>query len=357
MIIPKSEIAEKLSKLKIALSTNDSQTPPSMCGVLVKGNRLVASNLEMSISTTFSIDSIESLNPNFILPAKAVDMIASLPNVDVEILATESQVGITAGKIKNKFAALTTEDFQEPPEPKDDADSFTIDGARLNDMISSVLYAAAIGGERPINTGVLFEAKDGYLNLVAVDGYRLAWNRSKFEGDFKFVVPRKALSALMKLGITGDIEISASKNNAIFRGTDYIFHTGLLAGNFFDYRAAYPAHSYSIEVDTKSLLDSIGRIMLCLDNVGNSPAIVTFDDGILTLSLNSAFAQYSEDIAIEGEVDKSLRIGFNPKYLRDALKSCTGKKVGISFGTESQPVVMESEDLRPLVLPVRLNKS
>jgi len=187
-----------------------------------------------------------------------------------------------------------------------------------------------------------------------VDGYRLAWNKAEFEGDFKFIVPRSAMDKLLKIGMSGDIDISYHGNNAVFASEEYTVYVRLLTGGFLDYKKTVPKHEKEIVVSRKALLESIGRILICSDDKLKPPAVLTFNAGKMVLSTNTSTAIYSEEIEIHGAPDEKLRMGFNPVYMRDNIKAYDAEFVTMSFGNALAPIIMSDDMLITLCLPVRL---
>ena len=172
MIIERSEIAEKLGKLKSVVPAKTEFE--GIKGVLFKDNRLTAYNLELGVISPLKVETEEQ----FVLPARAIEMIENLPNGPMEITADEkNQVVIKTGGIKNKLLSTPADKFPEVEIVDDCIGSFSIKGGELFDAISAVLYAVPAQNTKPQMTGVLFDSHDGYLNIVGCDGYRMAWSR------------------------------------------------------------------------------------------------------------------------------------------------------------------------------------
>lgn len=349
MKIEQSELAGRLAKVKTAIPGKNS--PSGIQGVLIKGDKAIATNYEIGITATLTVEADEP----FILSLKAIEMIESLPDGIVEIKSgADHKITIITNGIKSTFSGLDPKDFNEPAALDSIGQSLKIDSKKLHEIVSSVLYAASTNESRPVFTGALFEAIDGEMNIVAVDGYRAAWNRTAFDGEFKFIVPKTTLDKLLKLGIDGEIEISLGKNSAVFASEDYTVYTRLLSGEFLNYKAVLPKHSQQIVVNRKGLLESINRILICVDDKVKTPAVMSFEGEKMILSLKSNTTSYSEEIEVHGAIDEDLRIGFNSHYLRDAAKSYNAEFVTMAFGTAVQPMVMSDDELLSLILPVRL---
>ena len=350
MIIEKSELAGILAKVKVAMPSNPNIA--ALKGILIKEDRVTANNLEIAITAKLSTKT----DTPFILPSKAIDMIASLPDGEIEITTVDGGgiIKILAAGIKNSFAALSPNDFAEPAPPDTTGEPICISSKKLHDMVSSVLYAASTNNSRPTATGVLFDASNGKMNVVAVDGYRAAWNKTEIDGEFRFTVPRTSLEKMLKLSMSGDIKIAYGSKSAVFESDKYSVYTRLIEGNEFNYRATFPARKDQIVVNRPSLLEGINRILIC-DDGERKAAIISFTGAKMKIAIETALASYSEEIEVHGDTDEQLRIGLNAYYMRDALKSYNAEHITMSLDTAKTPVVFSDDELLSMLLPVRLH--
>ena len=349
MKIEKAEISAVLNKIKGAIPGKTAV--PALQGVLLQNGWLTAYNLNFGISAKLNVDTGET----FIIPARAIAMIDALPNGPVEITVDDfSIVHIKTGSIKNQFASIPVFEFPNIPEVDADSERVTVDIDELQDAITSVLYAVSLNEARPVFTGVLLEAADGYLNIVSCDGYRLAWNRLPFEGVFNMILPKESVQKLLSLGIRGNVEISFDAKRAIFNTPEYTVFTRLLDGKFIDYSKQFPVHSIKVRAKRQLLMDCIHRAMICIDAKVKNPIRIEIDGRDVTLSLALPTSEYTESLNFEDTLGKSLIIGFNAQYLHDALKSFPRDIVELGINTEISPVTIEDGDHRAMVLPVRL---
>jgi len=349
MLIKKGEFAEKLKKVRSA--TGQKNLPPAQQGVLVAGDQITAHNLKIGITAKISA---ELKNPIILMP-KAMDFIAALPETTIEITTKGEAVEIFADGIESTFRSDDAKNFSIPAEPTGESNGSKISISTLQDLVSSVMYAVATNETRPTATGVLLEATGGELNVVALDGFRLAWSKVDFDDEFSFVVPKETLEKLLKLGIEGEIEINYTDKNMVFKTEDYAIYTILLQGEFFNYQNAVPCEGNIVSVDRKTMLDCVERAQICMDDLTKSPVTISFSGGKMVVSLESATAQFKEEVEVDGDIDESLRIGFNIRYLRDSLKAHKSEIVTITYNTATTPIVMKDNQLTSMILPVRLH--
>ncbi len=364
MKIMQQELVEKLAAVKSAVPARASI--PALNGVLVKDNTLTAYNLDYGITTTMSCNAEES----FILPMAGIQMIESLPPGEVELkLNTGSQLlEIRCGKIVHQVCCQPPDDFPELPEVTG-GKKYTIDADKLTGAIDTVIYAVSTNISRPIQNGVLFDASgDGDLNLVACDGYKLAWYHIPFQGKFSFVVPGYSLKKIMKLKTEDTVDFIPGKRHAVFMTNGTRFVTRLLEGKFIDYRSAVRGHSNYITIERKPALESLRRASLCIEDIQISasgkptdrraPLKFTIENGDeeIGLAIQNNISKYAERLSIAQKANFDLCIGFNARYLSETIQHCESDSIDIELGEELEPAVIRDGAFTALALPVRLRK-
>jgi len=352
MRIDKYEITNKLALLRCAIPAK----PPVECmkGILVKGGRITAYNLQLAVSSSYDADSDET----FIIPPVAIDMIRSLPDCEVRITGEEkggaNYVRIQADGIDNRFLTMSPKDYPEIPGVDGTVD-IQANMENLHECLSSILYAAATDNARPTYNGVLFEGDGTHLNLVAIDGYRAAWAKLPYTREFEFIVPRNAVRALLDIGLEGDISINSDNRYAEFSVGDFTVHTRLVDGNFLDYRKVFAVPGDVVEIDRVALMDSVRRAMICGADSGRSLIVMEFKDYGCKVSSRSAMGEYDEEISVSDKCKDGLRIGFNGRYLSECLKSYKSEMVPCRLSMPTSPMVIDDGTIQSLVLPVRLS--
>lgn len=349
MKIDKSEIAGKLAMLR---KTIPSKTDiECLRGVLVTDRTMTATNLNTTLQTTIDCDPAE----RFILPIKAIEMIESLPEGVVEIQAEkDNTLFIRSGSIRNRIATYPADDFPAV-DILEGAEAVGIESDRLQDAINTVLYAVATTSPRPAATGLLFEGDGENLNLVALDGYRVAWAKIPYTNEFRMIVPRASVQTLLTLGLTGTVNIRYNRKAAVFEVADFTFFSRLLDGEYPDYKKVFPEYKNSVLLDRKAMMESIRRATICLEEKTRPMVILDIGGSELTLSTKSGIGDYYETLRMESAAEQSVKIGFNGRYLQDCFKSYSGPVVECFFGNGDQPMVIDDGEIKSLVLPVRLS--
>lgn len=360
----KALLQSAISTTSRAVSSKSSI--PALMGILLEADtdlRLTGYNLETGIRTILSaqISSPGSL----VLEARLFgDIVRKLPDDMVTISTDNLTVHITCGLSSFNIQGIDPEEFPELPSVEYQ-NTLEIHQNVLKSMISQTLFAVSTNESRPIHTGSLFEVNEDGLTVVSVDGYRLALRHEqvdKKEGaeEFSFVVPGAALSEVEK--ICGDTEDSAfviqGARHVMFKVGETMLVARRLEGEFLAYRQAVPRNNtIKVEGDTKALLASIDRVSLIISDKLKSPLRCIFDQNLLRITTKTAVSDAADQCPIEGD-GQGLEIGFNNKFLMDALKAAPADRVRLELSTGVSPCVIlpveGEENFLYMVLPVRL---
>ena len=351
--------------LHVSRAVSTKSTLPALEGLLLKGSgeslEITGYDLELGIKTT--IPAAVSADGEIILNARLFcDIVRSLPEENVSINAdTKCMTEIKSGDAEFSIMGIDAGEFPSLPVIEDE-ESFLIEGEMLSAMFKQTLFAVAQTDVKPVLTGVLFEIEDGVLTLVALDGYRLAMRKEAVQADIKakFIVPGKTVGEILKL-VTGNeenVEIIVGPRHIMFRIEHYYVISRLLEGSFIDYKAAIPA-SFSAEVivSARAFINSIERISLLITDRLKSPVRCVFADNMIKNNCITTIGKANDQISVTMTEDTNIEMGFNNKYLLDALKVCDDEEVKIELSGPLAPmkiVPVEGNSFLFLVLPVRL---
>ena len=238
----------------------------------------------------------------------------------------------------------------------------------LKNMIRRTIFAVSNEENRPIFTGCLFEVENNKLNVVAVDGFRLALRSIYLPtkvNDFKAVIPGKTLNELNKILLDSfdHVKIGIAKNQALFEMENCKVVTRILDGEFLNYKSVIPSNwETRIRVDKSSLQNSFERISLIsassIEKEKKYPVKVSVDIGKITISCTNQTGEAKEEIFISTE-GKNIEAGFNPKYFLDSLKAIDDDEVFVEFGTNISPCLIKSVENNEyvyMILPIRLKE-
>ena len=339
---------------------------PALEGILLEsedGLRLSGYNMQTGIRTEVEADI--SGGGRIVLNARLFgDMIRRMPDDMVVFEADEKfNVKLTCGDTGFEMIGLSANDYPEMPEV-DDEYSVTLEQRTLKAMIDQTSFAVSLNETRPIHTGALFEISDKGLTMVAVDGFRLALRREPLEridgGAFKFVAPGSALNEVEKIcADTEDmVTVTRGKRHLLFEAGSTQLICRRLEGEFLDYRNAIPTNNpICVEVDNKIMIESLERVSVVISEKLKSPVRCLFSADKVYMSARTGNGEARDICPIRGD-GQELEIGFNNRYLMDALRYAPADTVKMQLNTGISPCIItpvdDSDNFLYMVLPVRL---
>ena len=343
-------------------------TMPILEGILIQTNdneiKLTTYDLEIGIEYIMDCEVKEQGN-TVVNAIMFSEIIRKLPDTEIEIsLNDKNLLEIECEGSHYKLATMNPEEFPELPKIEIE-NSIEIEQNALKNMIRKTIFAVSTEESRPIFTGCLFETENNKLNVVAVDGFRLAL-RSIFlknkTNDFNAVIPGKTLNEVNK--ILSDsfepIKIGVAKNQALFEMDNCKIVTRIIDGEFLNYKNVIPSNwETRIKVNKNNLQDCFERISLIssssIEKEKKYPVKVNVDIGKVTISCTNQTGDAKEELFVSTE-GKNLEAGFNPKYFLDSLKSIEDEEVYVEFGTSISPCLIKSTENSEyvyMILPIR----
>lgn len=348
MRIGKSELAQKLNKLKGAVPKKG--IAPALQGVLVSGGYLTASNMQVTVRAKIG----GSGDGAFIIPERAFDLIASLPDGDVEVSATgEGAITITAEKIRNRYQTMDPGLFPGAPGQEEGVQP-TIRAEAFLESVRRVSYAIPAQGKNAVMSSLCLQAGGGELNFAGLDGRVLAWDKVRYGGEFGFLVPKETVDVLKSIGLSGEMQIRHGRAGAAFITEEFEVYTRLVDGQYFNYQSMFRKLPMRTAVQREELLGAVSRAKMCTQ--GKCPAKFRLEGDSLGLSVESQTEEYHETVGLQEEMGEPLEIGFDAKLVVETLKAFTCGEVRLSFGGPRMPMVVEdgNSSFKAIVLPVAM---
>ena len=366
-------ICEKEKLLKainsVVKAVASKTTMPILEGILIQtnDNEIKLTTYDLEIGIEYIIESnVEEQGNTVVNAVMFSEIIRKLPDTEISITLNENNLLVIEceGSLY-KLATMNPEEFPELPRINIE-NSVELDQKTLKNMIRKTIFAVSIEKNRPIFTGCLFEINNNILNVVAVDGFRLAWTSHYLEeknNNFKAVIPGKTLNEVNKIILDSfdTIKIGVSKNQALFEMENCKIVTRLLDGEFLNYKSVIPQNwETKIRANRRDLQECFERISLIsassTEKEKKYPVKVNIEVGKVTISCTNQTGDAKEEIYLETE-GKNLEAGFNPKYFLDALKVIEDEEIFVDFGTSISPCVIrpiENEDYSYMILPIRM---
>ncbi len=327
------------------------------------GLTLTGYNMETAIS--YGIDAEVTDAGQCVLPARLFgDIIRRLPEGPVTVVVDENyKVSIRAGYASFTISAESADDYPELPDVNEGR-AVRIPQNALKEMISGTIFAVAENQVRPIHTGVKFEVEDDRISAIAVDGFRLARRtyhpQTPLGREMSFVVPSAGLKEVEK--ILQDTEDEAAftlgPKHILYQIGNATLVCRLLEGEFLDWRRVVPTNCpVKLVAHVSDLASSVERVGLIVSEKYKSPLRCVFSDQVLLMKTNTTIGAAEDRCAIAGD-GKELEIGFNVRYLADALRVIPSEEVCLELTNGLSPIVLtpvdDKQDFAYMVLPVRL---
>ena len=344
-------------------------TIPALEGVLLQaGHNLTVSGYNMQTGIRTNLDADVTQEGALVLPARLFgEIIRRMPDDVITFAAdTGMNVCLTCGDAAYNITALSADDYPELPEVEDQY-SIRIQQQILRSMIGETSFAVSTDEARPIHTGSLFEIGEDSLTVVSVDGFRLALRREPLQGvkggSFHFVAPGTALNEVEKICQDTEDEaiVTLGSRHLLFEVGPTQLICRRLEGEFLDYKAAIPrVNPIAVTASTKALITSIDRVSVVISEKQKSPVQCIFDNGRITMSAKTVNGEARDMCPIDGD-GNGLTIGFNNRYLMEALKYAPADAVRLELNTGISPCIIlptEGEErFLYMVLPVRLKNN
>lgn len=364
LICSKSEL---LKSVNIALKAVPSKTTmPILECILIDASaseiKFTANDMELGIET--KVKGIIEEKGIIALDAKIFsDIIRKLPDNDV-VIQTDANLNttITCEKAKFTIPGKEGDDFAYLPIIEKN-EGIELSQFTLKEVIRQTIFSIAANENNKLMTGELFEIKNNILKVVSLDGHRIAIRKIELKesySDKKVVVPGKTLNEISKI-LSGEVEdlvqIFFTDNHIVFEFDDTVVVSRLIEGEYFRIDQMLSSdYETKVNINKREFLDCIDRATLFVKESDKKPIIINIEDESMQLNINSQIGSMKEDIDIEKE-GKDIMIGFNPRFLIDALKVIDDEKITIFLVNPKAPCFIkdENESYIYLILPVNFS--
>lgn len=363
-ICEKSVLTSAISKTSWAVAAKSSVAV--MEGILITcAHELTLTGYDLSTGIRVTVPADIQEKGTIVVNAKILsDIIRLLPDEPVTFSTDENLMAtVTCGNVRHEVLCLSSKDFPSLP---DIEKKYFIDMRQddLKKMISQTIFAISGDESKPVHTGSLFDVEGNRMTVCSVDGFRLSYRNAHITNDseeenFKFVVPGATLKEVEKLCSESDEEASicVGKKHIIFRIGGSMIISRILEGDFLNYRNAVPkSGSFKVRVNRRDLITTIERVSILISERIKNPIHLNFTERTLFISCRTPLGSSQDECALLGGGD-NLEIGFNHKYILDALRASPDDEVDLELNTHVAPIIItppEGDDYLHLILPVRL---
>lgn len=321
--------------------------------------KLIANDMELGIETVIEGEIIEK--GQIALDAKIfLEIMRKLPDNDVIIETDASfKTNITCEKSKFNIIGKSGEDFSYLPSIER-IDSIVISQFTLKEVIRQTIFSIADNDNNKLMTGELFEIDGDILKVVSLDGHRISIRKIELKNNYpsrKVVVPGKTLNEVSKIlpgDAQKDVSIFFTGKHIVFEFDKTVVVSRLIEGEYFKIDQMLSSdYETKVTINKRELLDCIDRATLLVKEGDKKPIIINITDGNMELKINSTVGSMNEEIDIKKQ-GKDLMIGFNPKFMIDALRVIDDEEIDIYLVNPKAPCFIRDmkEKYIYLILPV-----
>lgn len=324
--------------------------------------KLIANDLQLGIETL--IDGEIKQEGSVAVGAKVFfEIIRKLPSDNVSITVDEDyHMNISCGKAKFNIMAKATDEFPYLPNIVKDK-NVNISQFTLKDIIRQTVFSISDNENAKVMTGELFEIHDSELKVVSLDGHRISIRKVKLNqsyDDVSVIIPGKTLIEISKIingGMDDEVSIFFTDKHVLFEFEDTIVLSRLIEGEYYKIdKMLSTDYETKVTVNKREMLECIDRSTLLLKESDKKPVIIDVQDDYMKFAMNSAIGSMDEDIDASKE-GKDILIGFNPRFLMDALRVIDEDEITMYMINPKAPCFIrdQEETYIYLILPVNFN--
>ena len=321
--------------------------------------KLTANDMELGIETTIEGEILEK--GMIALDAKIfLEIVRKLPDNEIVIETDDFyKTSITCEKAKFNIIGKSGEDFSYLPEIEK-IDHVMVSQFTLKEVIRQTIFSISDNDNNKLMTGELFEINNNTLKVVSLDGHRISIRKIDLKNHYdnkKVVVPGKTLNEISKIlpgDMDKDVNIFFTDKHILFEFEQTVVVSRLIEGEYFNIDQMLSSdYETKVKINKKELLSCIDRATLLVKEGDKKPVIINITDNCMQLKMNSTVGSMDEEIDITKE-GKDLMIGFNPKFLIDALRVIEDEEVDLYMVNPKAPCFIRNaeESYIYLILPV-----
>ncbi len=363
IVFNRNELLKGLNIVMKAVSSNT--TMPLLKCVLIDAStneiRLISNDMELAIETNIPGTILEK--GIIALDAKIFyEIIRRLPESEIKIEINDRFIAnIRCGKSEFNIPGQSAEEYPYPPMIEKEF-SIGLSQFTLREMIRETIFSLNLSENNKLMTGEMFELNNNTLRIVSLDGHRIAIRRLLLGKNYehtRVIVPGKALNELSKIlseNIEDRVRIYFSENHILFSFDETVVYSRLIEGDYYHVDNMLSGdYQTKAKIEKKEFYACIERASLLIKEGDNKPLILNISDGYMEMSVNTPLGSMNESMEVEKE-GADLRIGFNPRFLMDALKVIDDEYITMYMMNRKAPCYIkdEEENYIYLILPMNI---
>ncbi len=358
----RTDLSQAITNVQRAVSVKSSI--PALEGILIRAydGKITLSGYDLEIGIVTNIEATVKEQGEIVVSARLFgDIIKKLPEEIVCIETDDRMITyITSGQADYQIVGISSVEYPDLP-VFEQMDAIRIKAGILKNMIRQTIFAVSDNNAKPIYTGSLFEIEKNSLKIIAVDGFRMAIRKEEIDCDcsHNIVIPGKTQSEVLKL-ITDDeddVELIIGQRHTIFKIREYSLVSRLIEGTFIDYKTTIPNNCETeICINTRILTNAVERMALITNEKFQTPVRCKISADEIKLTCSTAIGK-AKDIIPVSVIGQEVEIGFNNRYLLDALRNTETDEIKLILNGGLSPMIVKpikSDSFIFLVVPMRL---
>lgn len=324
----------------------------------------VLSGYDMQLGIQAKVPALTEGNGDSVVSYQLLSKILKkMTDNEVTIDISEKSAVVQCGSTEFSIPAMDVEDYPTLPSFVD-GETFSIEQGKLRSMIQQTSYATFTGEDRPVYTGELLEIDNNELNVVAMDGYRLAVRTEKISSEFskKIVVPKRTLETVASMIKKGDeslCDVTVTDRNIVFSVNGYFIFSYLLEGEFFNYKKTIPySHETEVVLNTADLISCLNRCSLLDEKNGITRVDCKFSNNQLHVRSKTSIGKIHDVLPVQMNGNEVF-IVLDKQYLLEAVKAADREQIRIQltdYKTPAKILPVQGDDFVYLIMPVQVSK-
>ncbi len=361
--------SDLVNSINISLKAVPSKTTmPILECILIEASpmeiKMTSNDMELGIETIVKGEVHE--RGKVAIDAKLFsEIIRKLPDSEVTIETDDNyNVSISCEKAHFKISGKSGDEFSYLPVIEKN-DYISISQFTLKEVIRQTIFSIAANENNKLMTGELFEVNESELKVVSLDGHRISIRKIQLKDNYghkKVVVPGKTLNEISRI-LSGDkdkeVLIFFGNNHILFEFDDTVVVSRLIEGEYFKINQMLSSdYDTKVVLNKKELLDCIERSVLLIRESDKKPIIIKINDEEMELGITSAIGSMKENITVTKN-GKDIMIGFNPRFLIDALRVIDDEEVSLYMINSKAPCFIRDDEQNYiyLILPVNIDSA
>lgn len=346
-------------------------TMPILEGVLIEtiDKKIKLTTNDLEIGTEYILDANVETSGNTVVDLKTFnEIIRKIESEEIEFNLDNNIFVIKSTSGIFKLQTMNPEEYTRLPVFNIEQE-IILSQKKFKEMVRKTVFATSLDNNRPVYTGSLIVVENNILTIVAIDGFRMAVEKILLETDtnnFRAIIPAKALTEIIKTMSDNEedtVKIGINKNQALFKMGDLTVVTRIIQGDYINYNNIIPQDfETKVNISKKNMLETLERVSIFAKEISEKdkkvPVKVKIDIDNLEISCVSITGDAKEKIVAEIE-GKQNEIGFNPRYLIEALRVIDDEKIILEFSSSIAPLIIKpvsGNEYIYMVLPVKLKE-